>query len=378
MYYVANTRMPSERAHGIQIAKMCEAFIEAGEELELVVPARRDSAGSIREFYGLRVPVPARRLPVLDLYRLGSVGYRIASLSFSLSSLVFLLWRRFRGECFFVYVIDMDQFSFAPLRLVGVPYFFESHSAKRPSARMNFFAKRLRGTIVINRYIKKKFEEAFGIASRRIIVRPNGIDPAMLGDIPKKTDAGKRLGLPADAPILVYVGKFYPWKGLDILCDAALSLPEFRIFMVGGSADELRKTTARGDIPENLVCVGERPFREIPDWLGAADILIVLGTAANEYSYRQTSPMKLFEYLVAGKSIVAARTPAVEEIVSEKEAFFYEPDDAESLAVAVRAALAAGEDVREAMARSAREQGFRHTWAARAAAISLFIHEQIA
>ena len=40
IYYVANARMPTEKAHGIQIAKMCEALIEAGAKVELIVPRR--------------------------------------------------------------------------------------------------------------------------------------------------------------------------------------------------------------------------------------------------------------------------------------------------------------------------------------------------
>ena len=49
--------------------------------------------------------------------------------------------------------------------------------------------------------------------------------------------------------------------------------------------------------------------------------------------------MKMFEYLPTGVPIVAAATPAVADMVSEKEVFFYEPDSAESMAHAISEAI---------------------------------------
>ena len=66
MYYVANFYMPFGKAYGIQLAKMCEALIEEGVDLTLVVPSRGPQ-GSLREFYGLRVDIPTIWLPTLDL-----------------------------------------------------------------------------------------------------------------------------------------------------------------------------------------------------------------------------------------------------------------------------------------------------------------------
>lgn len=74
LYYVASARMPNEKAYGIQMAKMCEALIEAGVDLTLVVP-RRGAQESVREFYGLKVDVPTLWLPALELHRYKRFGY---------------------------------------------------------------------------------------------------------------------------------------------------------------------------------------------------------------------------------------------------------------------------------------------------------------
>ena len=44
--YLAQIRLPTEKAHGIQIMKTCEAFAEQGAEVVLVVPSHR---GDIRQ-----------------------------------------------------------------------------------------------------------------------------------------------------------------------------------------------------------------------------------------------------------------------------------------------------------------------------------------
>ena len=40
LIYIANSRIPTEKAHGFQIAKMCESFSRAGAETELWLPSR--------------------------------------------------------------------------------------------------------------------------------------------------------------------------------------------------------------------------------------------------------------------------------------------------------------------------------------------------
>src|SRR3989338_690359 len=94
LYFLANARMPTEKAHGIHIAKMCEAFIEQGVDLVLLVPARGASKESLQEYYGLRAPVPTVRLWVPDLYRAGSLGYLISSYFFMARCALYLLRRR--------------------------------------------------------------------------------------------------------------------------------------------------------------------------------------------------------------------------------------------------------------------------------------------
>lgn len=379
IYYVVNARLPTEKAHGIQIAKMCEALIRQGMELELVVPSRQvgEPLGDMREFYDLDVAIPLRRLPVLDCYRWGKVGFWIGSVSFVCAYTVFLLRERMRGRGrVMVYTTDIDQFSFFMLPFLGLDYVVEFHDAKPWSLRFWLLVRRAAGIVVINRIIQKELAATFGISAERIAVHPNGIDIRMFSSLMSRTAARAARGMPDDIPIVLYAGKCYPWKGLDALVAAAAMAPSVRFYLVGGSRDELAEATGGSIIPDNIIAVGHQSYRTVPEWIAGADMVLVTGTRGNEYSFLHTSPMKLFEYMAAERPIIAADTPAVREVVSEREVFFYTPDDGADLAKKIVYALDhAGEAAGKAAVAAVVVHQF--SWQLRADAIIRFMRQRI-
>ena len=82
----------------------------------------------------------------------------------------------------------------------------------------------VRGVVTINQPIKQVLMEEFGLSSDRIIVHPNGIDLSWIRNDISAEVARESLGIPVDAYLVLYSGKFYLWKGLDILLSAARSL----------------------------------------------------------------------------------------------------------------------------------------------------------
>jgi glycosyltransferase involved in cell wall biosynthesis len=378
IYYIANARMPSEKAHGIQLAKMCEAFVERGVDLTLVLPRyeRRSEHQhqSIREVYGLRVDIPVIRLPVITLARHTELGFNVSAFSFAITSFVFGLKRRLNGEQAILYALDMDQFSFFLLPLAGLPVFLEAHGAKHPNFFTRYFFRHVRGVIANSGGTRDALVRDFSLTKERTLVAPNGIDLAHFASIPSREEARQQLGLPLQDKIVLYIGRFYDWKGLDIVSDAAKRAPGISWYLVGGDDAAFRGASGIQVLPENLHCLGGKQFGEIPLWLRAADALLVLGTKCNEYSWTQTSPMKLFEYMAAKRPIVASGTPANREIVSEEEAFLYEPDNTESLVETVRRAVnegsGAGSKVTQASAKVT-----QWTWAARARRILDFLNK---
>ncbi len=334
LYYVITARMPSDRAYGIQAAEMIKALRGVGAE---VIP-----------LYPMRIPG--------GLYSYGRFGFVLSALSFMLSSALLLAFRRMSGERFFIYTIDMDTFSYALLPLIA-PTFAEMHSPKPPTFPNRFFFAHARGIIATTRATKSALQKTFSIPDKRISVEPNGVSVAQFVGVGKE-DSRVKLALPLSEKIAVYVGRFYAWKGLEVLPGAFKKLPDVTGYVVGGEKKEFEELT-HNTVPENMRIVGVRPSAEISLWLAAADALIVLGTAKNDDSMRYTSPMKVFEYLAAERPIIASRTEALQEILGEKDAYWYEPDDADSLASAILSAVDGETKLNRAVAYDWRDRATR-------------------
>ena len=368
IYYVVNARMPNEKAYGIQIAKMCEAFIEQGVEIELLIPKTRLSHISLQKFYDLRVSVPTRTFASPDWYDRGSVAFAASSFIF-MTSVCFYLLRRKSSSL--IYTIDMDPYSYAPLALLGIPIAVEMHSPKSANIFTRFFFKRVEYIITTNSLIRDKLVNVFNLAPERFIVEPNGVDPKVFETVSKE-EARLALGLPADARIVLYVGRFYDWKGIQVLQKVSIDLEEkgIAIYLVGGTQEYFETATGGPSAP--LRFGGSVPYREIGRWCAAADALLVLGTRANEFSYRYTAPMKLFEYMASDRPVVAADTLALRSLVGEQEVAFYVPDDPVDLARKIFAIFSNQEKSKE-LAKKGLQKAYEHLWSRRTERIRAFV-----
>ena len=370
IHYIVNARVPTKKAYSIQIAKMCEAFIEAGVELELVIPRTLASSSStFKDFYGLRVDIPVVALPGPDWYDSGTLAAYFCYLLFMASSFLFLLGKKLRGRLGTIYTVDLDTFSYTFLPMLG-SCAIEIHEAKRDTFATRFFFHRAAHIIATNTEIRDALQAAFKIPGRKILVEPNGVDAGDFANPVSKQEARARLNIPVDAEIAMYAGRFYSWKGLNIVVEAAKRSPEILWYLVGGEVGAFADATGITELPPNLKISGERPFAEIALWLAAADVLVVLGTNENERSRRFTSPMKVYECMAAGRPMVVSETPALTSIIPREDAYWYEPDNASDLSQKVEQALSLHNT---AMTDRAIAEARQHSWEKRAQRIVGFV-----
>src|SRR3989338_10217925 len=73
LIYIANIRFPTEKAHGIQIMSMCEAFAKNGAEVELVISRRSKIKEDPFSYYGIKPIFKITRLKTFDLTPYGKV-----------------------------------------------------------------------------------------------------------------------------------------------------------------------------------------------------------------------------------------------------------------------------------------------------------------
>lgn len=373
LYYVVSAHIPHKKAYAIQIAKMCEAFVLEGVDLKLIIPKQK-GMDDISQYYKLHTPLHVVRLLVLDFYSSGKWGYFLSSLSFTVSYYLYLILKILKGERGIIYTIDMDTFSFLAGAFLGMPCFLETHGGKAKNWMNTIFFNRAKGVIVINNIIKKQIRETLTFPENKVLVWPNGIDLDLFSPI-SKDEARKKLLLPNEK-IVMYSGRFYGWKGLEVLILAAEELPpDIFIYIVGGTKEEFIEVAKKTKLPENFVFPGEKQYTEIPLWLSAADTLLVLGTKHDTQSYLYTSPMKIFEYLAMKRPIIASKTPAVQDIVSDKEVIFYEPDDSKDLAQKIIFAVSDPSSIEEKI-KAATKRAEDFTWQKRAKDILEFIKKK--
>lgn len=370
MYYIANIRLPTEKAHGIQIMKMCEAFALSGESITLLLPKRRNVIkDNPFAYYKVQDIFSIKYLPTLDLVRFGSIGFRIQSFTFALSVLFYSLFI-LKGNKESVFY-GRDELPLVLLTSFNKKVVWETHMG-----HLNFFiqlliSRRIK-TIAITNGLKNFYVEK-GVASKDIFVAPDGVDLEQFNISVSTRDARKRIGLPLDQIIILYTGHLYEWKGADTLARAAALIPsKIQVIFVGGTDKHVEDFKERYGGLDNVFILGRKPHHEIPLYLKSADVLVIPNSAKEEISRSYTSPMKLFEYMASGVPIIASDLPSLREILNNDNAYFFKPDDAKSLAEIIKKVLVE-KDERMIKAKRTKEKVQNYSWLNRSEYILNFI-----
>jgi glycosyltransferase involved in cell wall biosynthesis len=154
--------------------------------------------------------------------------------------------------------------------------------------------------------------------------------------------ARRRLGLPEAAPLVVYSGMTFAYRKLGLLLDAfapvRARLPDARLIVVGGRPAEIEQLRAQATalaLDGAVTWAGQLPQEQVTPYLQAADALVIPDTVTDITA----SPLKLFEYLAAGRVVVLPDIPALAEVLSPAIGYYFRRGDADALAQALTAAL---------------------------------------
>lgn len=250
--------------------------------------------------------------------------------------------RRFRPDAVLGYWLYPDAVgAMQAARRAGVPFLAGARGSDlrvrdavtrrltRPVVRA---ARRL---LVVSEDLGEVAVARYGADRARVRVIPNGCDSSVF----HARDRGKaraRLGIAADARLVLYVGRLVPAKGLRELFAAATRAsaaePKLELALVGDGPmrDEVARLAAGCGVRVHLP--GALAPGDVAQWMAAADLVTLP-------SYSEGHPNVLVEALACGRPVVASAVGGVPEIVDRRSGLLVPPTDAHALADALSAAL---------------------------------------
>jgi glycosyltransferase involved in cell wall biosynthesis len=211
-----------------------------------------------------------------------------------------------------------------------------------------------------------------------VLVAPNGVELEKYADLPSPADAQRQLNL-KDGWTIGFTGHIYSGRGADLLFELAQRMPQINFLWVGGTAglaDFWRKKMNAAKI-SNVTMTGFVKHEQIPLHQAAADILLMpysrsISASSGQDIAEVINPMKMFEYMAAGRAIISADLPSIREVLNEKNAVFCEPDDVAAWRSAIESLLE-DQSRRYRLGGQARRDAEKFTWLAREERVLEFI-----
>ena len=385
LLYIANARIPTEKAHGLQIMQNCEALARAGAEVTLRAP-RRVNTQALRAVadpwahYGVQPCFALHRLPCLDLQWL--VGERIALLRRSAFLLQVITWilvltvTLLSGRRPDVYFTRDLPVAFLLLLLRrGERLAYEPHRISGSGAGRWLQARVMQRAAALFPVTAAMGRQAgeLGATCEQLCVVHDGIRAERFKDMPSREEARRRIGWNSDRFVVGYVGRLQTMamdKGVGNLARAVAPAENMALALVGGPERGVRELAdlwhASGRSDDDFLVAGQVDPDSVPLYLAAFDVCAMPFPWTEHFAW-YASPVKLFEYMASGRPIVATDLPAVAEVVQHEEhALLVPPEDIPALQEALQR-LQGEAALRQRLAANAREKVMgRYTWAHRA------------
>ena len=355
---IAGSTIPSDTANSLQVMKACQALLQLGHELTLFVPGSMNTTVDLKKHYGLQSEFPIewlaaasrRRFTWEAVHRAQSRGHDLIYSWFPQSAVFGLL----RG------LPVVFEVHIQPTGLFG-PAWHRAFARARGRKRIAAITRAL--VSILKRDFRMR------LSDEEVVIAPNGVDLERFADLPDPGTARRRTGLP-EAPTVMCTGHLYAGRGADLFLALAKLFPHARFVWVGGRPEDVQTWKQRAE-SNNITFTGFIPNSELPLYQAAADILLlpygrsIMGSSGTADSARVASPMKMFEYMAAGRAIVSADLPVIREVLHEKNAAFCEPGALGSWQTAL-GDLLQDENRRLALGEQAKHDVQRYTWLARA------------
>ncbi len=330
-------RIQSRDGQSVHVEALVAALRELGHDVLVVGPGFYEQA----EFGGESSFVAALRA------RLPRALAELAELAYNAPAWlrVRLACRRFRPDLIYERYNLYYLAGTLVARRKGIPLFLEVNAplAEERSRHGGLGLPRLAGwterfvwrsadRVLAVTGVLKAMIAAAGVPEQQIEVVPNGIDPVRFAALPQRPAA-------PDKVVLGFVGFVREWHGLDTVIAAMAADPATPLELVvvgdGPAVPALRQQAKASGVADRVHMAGLVAHDAIPELVAGFDIALQPRVVA------YASPLKLFEYMAAGKAIVAPDQPNIREVlVDGVTALLFDPAASDTMWTAIRALTA--------------------------------------
>lgn len=321
--YLSFNYFPSHYAHTVQILKMCQAFNNLDHDITLFAQKSENYISDEDIFYNYLIINP----------------FNIQWINLSKNKWIYrlkILWIIFKLRTKFDLYYTRNIFIAFLLLIFNKASILELHSVANSIVDKLLLPLILNSEIKIVTISKKLAEilsEKYNLPVSRFIIEHDAYDINELRhmephglDFPKKSINQK---------YIIYLGSFYLGRGIDLIIELAKRFNEHFFLCIGGNDEEIKNIGNYLSGVPNLFLYKRVSHKKVPSILSDADILImpyekkVTVEGKGDTSYFM-SPMKMGEYLAAGKPILASSLPSLREILIDRiNAILCNPNDLE-------------------------------------------------
>jgi glycosyltransferase involved in cell wall biosynthesis len=378
LHYLANVRLPTEKAHGLQIVENCDALSRAGARVTLVVPRRLNRANlqgrDIWSHYDIEPTFAVRRVACIDLFPFGRWLDRVSAAVQLGTYTIAAAFASRRSGADVYYSRDVLPLLALGLFLPRQALVYEAHRVA--SSRVGAWLQRacLRRVAIVFAVTERLASDLRQRGAQKVVVLRDGFRAARFAHLPEREEARTAAGIPHSALCIGYLGQLETMgvsKGLDLVVETlgGLADPSIHLCLVGGPparAEALRSLWLRSGLsPDTFHSLGDVPPGEAAGLLAAFDVCLLTLPWTTHFAHH-ASPLKLFEYMAAGRAIVASSLPSIDEVLSPGHtAILVPPGDGPALLRAI-VSLRDDGDLRERLGAAAREASREFSWDVRA------------
>lgn len=176
--------------------------------------------------------------------------------------------------------------------------------------------------ICISTGLKEHLSKKWNIEDSKLTVLPCAADVNAFGSNHNAERVRRGLGL-TDELVVIWVGGFYPWHDLDLLLSSFTrvlqSQPDAKLVLVGDGPirQTIAQTVEKNGIQRSVIMTGAIAHADVPEMMSIADIAVVPSAPVQASGGGTGTPLKLFEYMAAGKPVIATAIDQAAEVIRD-------------------------------------------------------------